>query len=98
MKDLISVFAYCPDNKRKKVLQDLLDKLKPLRDRFDILIVSHSPISEISYDDIDYFYYDKNNTLLDDFDLNNNFWFKNNTFNVNSTTVYPKSTHLAIFC
>ena len=61
MKDLISVFAYCPDNKRKKVLQDLLDKLKPLKDRFDILVISHSPISEISYDDIDYFYYDKNN-------------------------------------
>ena len=32
MKDLISVFAYCPDNKRKKVLQDLLDKLKPLKE------------------------------------------------------------------
>jgi len=97
MKDLISVFAYCPDNKRKKVLQDLLDKLKPLKDRFDILVISHSPISEISYDDIDYFYYDKNNTLLYDFDLNNNFWFENNMFNVNSTTVYPKSTHLAIY-
>lgn len=97
MKDLITVFTYCPDNERKKVLQELLGKIQKLRDKFDILVVSHSPISEISYDDIDYFYYDKNNTLLYDFDLNNNFWFKTNKFNLNSTTVYPKSTHLAIY-
>ena len=37
------------------IQKDLLDKLKPLKDRFDILVVSHSLISEISYDDIDYF-------------------------------------------
>jgi hypothetical protein len=97
MKDLIVIFNYSPDNNRKKILQELLDKLKNLRDRFDILVVSHSSISEISYDDIDYFYYDKNNKLLYDFDLNNNFWFKTNTFKLNSTTVYSKSTHLAIY-
>ena len=97
MKDLITIFTYCPDNKRKKVLHELLDKLKNLKDSFDILVVSHSPISEMSYDNIDYFYYDKNNKLLYDFDLNNNFWFKTSTFSLNSTTVYPKSTHLAIY-
>ena len=97
MKDLITVFTYCPDNKRKKILQELLEQLKDIRNEYDILVVSHSPIPELCYDNIDYFYYDKNNTLLYDFDLNNNFWFKNNTFNLNSTTVYPKSTHLAIY-
>ena len=35
MKDLISVFAYCPDNHRKKILQDLLTQLQPIRDRFE---------------------------------------------------------------
>lgn len=97
MKDLITVFTYCPDNERKKVLEDLLDKLKSLRNQFDILVVSHSQIPELCYDNIDYFYYDKNNTLLYDFDLNNNFWFKSESFYINSTTVYPKSTHLAIY-
>jgi hypothetical protein len=97
MKDLITVFTYCPDNKRKKVLEDLLDKLKIFRNKFDILVVSHSQIPELCYDNIDYFYYDKNNVLLYDFDLNNNFWFKSESFYINSTTVYPKSTHLAIY-
>lgn len=97
MKELISVFTYCPDSHRKKILQDLLEQLKDIRDRYDILVVSHSQIPELCYDNIDYFYYDKNNTLLDDFDLNNNFWFKTDSFYINSTTVYTKSTHLAIY-
>ena len=62
MKDLITVFTYCPDNERKKVLQELLGKIQKLRDKFDILVVSHSPISEISYDDIDYLLSMKNNS------------------------------------
>lgn len=97
MKDLITIFCYCPDNKRKKILQELLEQLKDIRDRYDILAVSHSQISELCYDNLDYFYYDKNNTLLHDFDLNNNFWFKSDSFYLNSTTVYTKSTHLAIY-
>jgi len=97
MKDLITVFTYCPDKKRKKVLQDLIDKLQNLRNDFDVMVVSHSKIPDLCYDNIDFFYYDKNNTLLYDFDLNNNFWFKTESFYLNSTTVYTKSTHLAIY-
>lgn len=97
MKDLITVFTYCPDNQRKKILQELLEQIKDIRNEYDILVVSHSPIPELCYDNIDYFYYDKNNTLLYDFDLNNNFWFKTDSFYLNSTTVYTKSTHLAIY-
>ena len=69
MKDLISIFAYCPDNRRKKVLQDLLNHLQPIRNRFEIMVVAHSPISELSYDLVDHFYYDSSNKLLDDFDV-----------------------------
>tara|TARA_R110000822_G_C15219474_1_gene484120 strand:+ start:34 stop:996 length:963 start_codon:yes stop_codon:yes gene_type:complete len=97
MKDLVTIFTYCPDNERKKVLQNLLEKLQEIRNDFDILLVSHSPILELSYDMVDYFYYDKNNKLLTDFDLNNDFWFKDVSFEINSTTVYPHSTHLAIY-
>jgi len=64
MKDLISVFAYCPDNRRKKVLQDLLNQLQPIRDRFEIMVVAHSTISELSYDLVDHFYYDSSNKLF----------------------------------
>lgn len=97
MKDLITIFTYCPDNNRKIILQELLDSLKSIRNKFDILVVSHSQIPELCFDNIDYFYYDKNNTLLKDFDLNNNFWFKTDSFYLNSTTVYTESTHLAIY-
>jgi len=96
MKDLISVFAYCPDSHRKKVLQDLLNQLQPLRDKFEIMVVAHSPISELSYDLIDHFYYNASNKLLHDFDVRKKHWFTNSLFDINSTLVYPPSTHLAI--
>ena len=97
MKSLISVFNYSPDNERKQILHNLLLKLSSLRDRFDILVVSHSGISELSLELIDYFYFDKNNELLTDFNLTNKFWFRSDEFVVNSSLVYPKSTHLAIY-
>jgi len=97
MKDLISVFAYCPDNRRKKVLQDLLNQLQPIRDRFEIMVVAHSTISELSYDLVDHFYYDSSNKLLVDFDVRKKHWFSNHLYDINSTLVYPASTHLAIY-
>jgi hypothetical protein len=97
MKELISVFAYCPDNNRKKILQDLLTQLQIIRDKFEIMVVSHSPISDLSYDLIDHFYYDASNKLLSDFDVRKKHWYSNHVFNINSTLVYPPSTHLAIY-
>ena len=97
MKDLICIFTYCPDNKRKKVLHVLLEKLKVIKTNFDILVVSHSKISDMSYDILDYFYYDKNNELLNDFDLNNDFWFENENFKIKTSTIYSHTTHLAIY-
>ena len=97
MKDLISVFAYCPDNHRKKVLQDLLNQLQPLRNKFEIMVVAHSPISDLSYDLIDHYYYDSSNKLLFDFDVRKKHWFTNSLFDINTSLVYPPSTHLAIY-
>jgi hypothetical protein len=97
MKDLITIFNYSPDNKRKEILHNLIVKLQSIRDEFDILVVSHSPISDISMGLVDYFYYDSNNELISDFDLTNKFWFRDSEFVVNSSLVYPISTHLAIY-
>ena len=97
MKDLITVFAYCPDDNRKKVLQDLLVQIQPLRSKFDIMIVSHSSISELSYNMVDFLHYDASNKLLTDFDVRKKHWFSNHIYNINSTLVYPPSTHLAIY-
>jgi hypothetical protein len=97
MKDLITIFNYSPDNKRKEILHNLIVRLQSIRNEFDILVVSHSPISDISMGLVDYFYYDSNNELISDFDLTNKFWFRDSEFVVNSSLVYPISTHLAIY-
>jgi len=97
LKDLITIFNYSPDNKRKEILHNLIVRLQSIRDEFDILVVSHSPISDISMGLVDYFYYDSNNELISDFDLTNKFWFRESEFVVNSSLVYPISTHLAIY-
>ncbi len=97
MKDLITIFNYSPDNKRKEILHNLLVRLQSIRGKFDILVVSHSPISDISLGLVDYFYYDSNNELISEFDLTNKFWFRGPEFVVNSSLVYPISTHLAIY-
>jgi hypothetical protein len=97
MKDLISIFAYCPDDNRKKILQDLLTQLQPIKDKFDIMVVAHSSISDLSYAMVDHYYYDKDNRLLYDFDVRKKHWFTNDLFDINTTLAYPPSTHLAIY-
>jgi hypothetical protein len=97
MKDLISVFAYCPDYNRKEILHTLLLDLQELREKYDILVVAHSSISDISMSLIDYFYFESKNEIIEDFNYTNIFWFQNEKFAVNSSLVYPKSTHLAIY-
>ena len=93
MKDLITIFNYSPDDRRKKILHDLILDLQDLKEDFDILVVSHSPISDITLDLIDYFYYDKNNELLTDFDLTNKFSWEitsKKTFEYLSISLYDK--------
>ena len=96
-KELIAVSSYCPTIEKKQTLLRLITKLQELRESFDILIVSHSPIDIILMEMVDFVHYDKNNELLTDFDLTNGFYYQNNSFHVESTLVYPESTHLACF-
>lgn len=96
-KDLITIFAFCPDADRKKILQDLIFSLQKQRNLYDIMVVSHSPISDLSVESVDFFYYDRENLLLEDFDLTNRFWFRGENVMVHSSIVYPKSTHLTIY-
>lgn len=96
-KDLIAVFAYTPNDQKKKILEDLLFNLNQKRNNYDILVVSHSSISDLSYNLLDHFYLDPENKLIKDFDLTNKFWFSSSPLKVNSSMVYPFSTHLAIY-
>ena len=65
MKDLILVGAHCPDNERKKILFDCVNSLQNLRNKFDILVCSHTYIPEYIVDRIDYFFLDNENNLIE---------------------------------
>ena len=97
MKDLITIFAYCPDKKRLEILEEFLQQIQLVRQKYDILLVSHSPIPQILQEKTDYYYYDSNNQLLEDYKYRNKFWFRSESFTINSVLVYPPSTHLAIY-
>ena len=97
MRDLISIFTYCPDDRRKKILYSFLESIQHLRDRYEILLVSHSEVPELCFGMVDYFYYDSKNTLITDFDYTNKFWFREGSLGINSSLVYSVSTHLAIY-
>ena len=97
MKELIVISAYCPTIEKKQILTNLLIHLQPIRNNYDLIIVSHSPIDILLSELVDYVFYDKNNELLTDYDLTNKFYFENDTFEIISSTVYPVSTHLAIY-
>ena len=97
MKDLIVIQTYCPDSKRKLALHSLVQNLQKIRDKYDIMIASHSPISELSMEYVDYVYIDNDNYLITDFDLTNRFWWTNKNFSVASSLIYTHSTHYAIY-
>ena len=64
-KDLILLTAYTPDLERKNILLNVLKSID--KNKFDIMVSSHSSISEEALEYCNYFIYDKKNTLL--FDL-----------------------------
>lgn len=97
MKSLIAVFTYCPDTKRELIFTEFLKQIQPLRDKFDILVVSHSQVPKITKDLSDYIFVESDNKLIYDFDLRNKFWFKSGELFVHSSLVYKFSTHISIY-
>ena len=57
-KDIIIISAHCPNLKKERKLQDLVENLQGLRNKFDILVISHTPISKEICNKIDHFYLD----------------------------------------
>lgn len=74
-KDLILITAYCPNKEKKEILFDFLKQLQKFRDKYDILVSSHTPLDTHFFDYFDYFYYDKNNVILTDIEYRQNGFF-----------------------
>jgi hypothetical protein len=98
MKSLIVIGAYCPDAERKQLLENCINSLQPIRKDFDILISSHVHVSEYIVDKVDYYFYDKDNELITDWDLMNTPWFSpKENLNIVSSLISNYSVYLAVY-
>lgn len=97
MKSLIVVAGYGIKNYNKRVEVELLNKLQPIRNEYDILYISHTPANELIQDLIDYSIYDSKNSLIYDFNYKPMFWWSNELFHINTTEKYRFCTHNSIF-
>lgn len=97
MKSLIVVAGYGIKNHNKRVEVELLNKLQPIRNEYDILYISHTHANELIQDLIDYSIYDSKNSLIYDFNYKPMFWWANENFTIETTEIYRFATHNAIF-
>ena len=97
MKDLILITAYCPDDNRESILRNLVLSLEKYKDKFEVMIVSHTPIPLDIQKKVEFSFYDKKNEILTDWDLLNQPWFSPDGRRIQSSFLSKKNTHLAIW-
>ena len=98
MKDLIIIGAHCPDDERKDLLNKCINSLQPCRNKYDILISSHTEIPTHILKNVDYVFYDKNNDLITDIKYINQPWFSPmEDMVILSTYIGEYSTYLAVY-
>tara|TARA_R110002153_G_C13322688_1_gene497245 strand:- start:962 stop:1930 length:969 start_codon:yes stop_codon:yes gene_type:complete len=93
MKDLFLITTYAPDNLRRDMLRNFVNSIN--KDLFDIMVVSHSSIPEDIIDNINYFIYDADNSLLTDVEYKYQMYFNTEHFKVLSTENRPFNHTLA---
>jgi hypothetical protein len=97
-KDLILITAYCDNNHKEDVLRNLVKQINEHSEKFDIFIVSHTPIPQDISERANFAFYDKKNELLHDWDLRCKPWFDpNNERPILSIFTGNYNTHLAIW-
>ena len=75
MKDLICITAHVPTPEKREILLNLVLGLQPIRKDFDIMVVSHTPITFDVQEKVDWAIYDKDNELLNEWEYQNSPWF-----------------------
>lgn len=99
-EDIILISTYCPDIQKMDKLRNLVNQLQVFREKYDILIVSHTEIAIDIQNKVDLFLYDKKNELLTDWDLINQPWFSpgdGQDRRIQSGLLTGRNTHLAIW-
>lgn len=74
-KDLILITAHCPTEEKRKILLNLVNGLQPIRRDFDLMVVSHTPLTFDVQERVDWAIFDKDNELLKDWKYQNQPWF-----------------------
>jgi hypothetical protein len=98
MKDLILITSYCPDDHRENILRNLVYSLEKYKSNFEVMVVSHTPISLDIQKKVEFCFYDKKNEILTDWDLLNQPWFiPSGGRRIQSSFLSKKNTHLAIW-
>lgn len=80
MKKLIVIGCYPNSEKKEQVLKDELKSLKNID--FDLMLVSHYPVSVELQSMVDYYIYDKNQTLTP-LNMCSHWWLANDAFTIN---------------
>jgi len=99
-KDIILISAYCPSIQKMDKLRKLVNQLQVFKEKYDILIVSHTEIAIDIQNKVNLFLYDKKNELLTDWDLINQPWFSpgdGQDRRIQSGLLTGRNTHLAIW-
>jgi len=75
VKDLILITAHTPVPEKRKILHDLVLGLQPIKKDFDLMVVSHTPISSDVQEHVNWAIYDEDNELLTGWEYQNQPWF-----------------------
>lgn len=74
-KDLICITAHCPTEEKRKILHKLVLSLQPVRENFDLIVISHTPVTFDVQENVDWVIFDKDNEILIDWKYQNQPWF-----------------------
>lgn len=98
MKDLILITAYCDTSEKEDVLRGLVNDFQIVKEKFDIMVVSHTVIPTDIAKKTEYSFYDKKNELLYDWDMRSKPWFSpDNVREILSIFTGSFNTHLAVW-
>lgn len=97
-KDLILITSFCDTDQKEEVLRNLVKQINEHSHKFDIFVISHTPIPEDISKFVTFSFFDKKNELLFDWDLRCKPWFDpNNERPILSIFTGKFNTHLAIW-
>jgi hypothetical protein len=98
MKDLIMISSFCDTKEKEEILRNLVNQVNTKKDKFDLMVVSHTVVPDDISGKCDFVLYDKKNELLYEWDLRCKPWFNpNNQRQIISIFTGFFNTHLAIW-